>query len=1093
MTLRPMPPLDVEGVLARLKGFQRAAVETAFERLYTASDSTRRFLVADEVGLGKTLIARGIVARAIEHLRDTVKRIDIVYLCSNARIARQNVRRLNPFPGVGFAQADRITMLPVTLSELTRNRLNFVAFTPGTSLDLKSSEGQRRERALLYWLLRELWPVRGQGAKNLFQGGITRRDRWLEFLEGFPEENPISRELTSSFHETLRRTDARQRADGEQGLADRFYSLCDRCARYKRKWPDDLRADRRGFIGELRALLARACVDQLEPNLVILDEFQRFKHLLDPEGGGDAAQLAQAFFEWQNDEAEARVLLLSATPYKMYTLAHEEEEDDHYADFLRTVDFLEPDAVRGRGFRSHLEEYRRELYRLAEGGGGRLPGLKRAIESSLRRVMSRTERIGVVGARDGMLRAIPPCHVTLTKRDVCDFVHLQGIADLLEQPNVVEFWKSAPYLLNFMEEYRLKKELVKRLDDPRKSRELSDRLACSDELLLEPSRLKAYGGIDPANPRLRALLTDVLQGELWRCLWLPPSLPSYQLEGPFAQAAKRPGGATKRLVFSAWAVVPKTIAALLSYEVERRVFCAMDDAPVNTPEARKRRTALLRFGRAEGRLTGMPVLGLVYPSIVLAKAGDLVGQRLTSNGTASLGAAVDAVARMIAPRLQSATEQLGVPVDGPEDESWYWRAPLVLDRLHDAVSSEGWWGSEDLASSWAAGASHDEDDAGGDLWDEHVTEAREAATLLGRADIGRPPADLAHVLAYLAIAGPANAALRALCRALPDGEIDSRELRLAAGRIAWASRSLFNRPEAMAILRAADREVPYWRRVLEYSAEGDLDAVLAEHVHVVRELHGLFDLPAGEAAQELAAVVAASLSIRASRQEYQSVRVHAREGWSELQRERNLRGFFAMRFSTEKSDDDDAGQRADVVRDAFNSPFWPFVLATTSVGQEGLDFHAWCHAVVHWNLPANPVDLEQREGRVHRFKGHAIRKNVARAHGSDELAEPSRDPWKGVFDRAREASGDQAGGLIPYWLYELEDGAYIERHVPVLPLSKDELRLEALRRSLAVYRMVFGQPRQDDLLAYLIERVPEKVIRARLDELRIDLQPIARS
>ena len=31
------------------------------------------------------------------------------------------------------------------------------------------------------------------------------------------------------------------------------------------------------------------------------------------------------------------------------------------------------------------------------------------------------------------------------------------------------------------------------------------------------------------------------------------------------------------------------------------------------------------------------------------------------------------------------------------------------------------------------------------------------------------------------------------------------------------------------------------------------------------------------------------------------------------------------------------------IRAAFNSPFWPFVLATTSIGQEGIDFHWWCH------------------------------------------------------------------------------------------------------------------------------------------------------
>jgi hypothetical protein len=47
-------------------------------------------------------------------------------------------------------------------------------------------------------------------------------------------------------------------------------------------------------------------------------------------------------------------------------------------------------------------------------------------------------------------------------------------------------------------------------------------------------------------------------------------------------------------------------------------------------------------------------------------------------------------------------------------------------------------------------------------------------------------------------------------------------------------------------------------------------------------------------------------------------------------------------------------QRALCVRRS-NSPLWPFVLATTSVGQEGLDFQQHCHAVVHWNLPSNPV------------------------------------------------------------------------------------------------------------------------------------------
>lgn len=57
---------DAAPVLARLKPFQRATVEHVFERLFGTDDPTDRFLVADEVGLGKTMIARGVVAKLLE-------------------------------------------------------------------------------------------------------------------------------------------------------------------------------------------------------------------------------------------------------------------------------------------------------------------------------------------------------------------------------------------------------------------------------------------------------------------------------------------------------------------------------------------------------------------------------------------------------------------------------------------------------------------------------------------------------------------------------------------------------------------------------------------------------------------------------------------------------------------------------------------------------------------------------------------------------------------------------------------------------------------------------------------------------------------
>jgi superfamily II DNA or RNA helicase len=109
---------DVEATLGQLKDFQRRTVAHAFRRLYLDTDSSHRFLVADEVGLGKTLVAKGIIAKAIDHLWDSVDRIDVIYVCSNADIARQNVNRLDVMGRGSFSKATRLTMLPLELSGL---------------------------------------------------------------------------------------------------------------------------------------------------------------------------------------------------------------------------------------------------------------------------------------------------------------------------------------------------------------------------------------------------------------------------------------------------------------------------------------------------------------------------------------------------------------------------------------------------------------------------------------------------------------------------------------------------------------------------------------------------------------------------------------------------------------------------------------------------------------------------------------------------------------------------------------------------------------------------------------------------------------
>ena len=92
------------------------------------------------------------------------------------------------------------------------------------------------------------------------------------------------------------------------------------------------------------------------------------------DGDDDPSRLAQQLFEYADEKVDSRVrvLLLSATPYKMYMLRHQMDEDDHYADIRRTVSFLEPEETRIRAFEADLGAYRRELYRLGTGDGGEI-------------------------------------------------------------------------------------------------------------------------------------------------------------------------------------------------------------------------------------------------------------------------------------------------------------------------------------------------------------------------------------------------------------------------------------------------------------------------------------------------------------------------------------------------------------------------------------------------------------------------------------------------------------------------------------------------------------------------------------------------
>ena len=286
-----------------------------------------------------------------------------------------------------------------------------------------------------------------------------------------------------------------------------------------------------------------------------------------------------------------------------------------------------------------------------------------------------------------------------------------------------------------------------------------------------------------------------------------------------------------------------------------------------------------------------------------------------------------------------------------------------------------------------------------DAYPGHIDELCRVAQS-GRVS-GTVPDQALELLIDLALGSPAICALRALRRVAPELAWDDPVLLTEASRISWGFRTLYNQRETVALLRRESGE-RYWHGVIRRAAHDNLQAVLDEYIHCLVEAEGLSGAPPHDRVRGLAKAVHAVLSLRPSQIEVHDPQV--RNGKVEIG-SFTLRGRFAMRLADYR-DEEGTVERFSSVRDALNSPFRPFVLATTSIGQEGLDFHPYCHGIYHWNLPRNPVDLEQREGRIHRYKSHAVRLNLATAQAA-AVRSPGialGDPWATMFAAARAAS-----------------------------------------------------------------------------------------
>ncbi|WAJ28418.1 C-terminal helicase domain-containing protein [Antarcticirhabdus aurantiaca] len=983
---------------ATAKEFQAATVRAAVAAL-RREDGTRRFLIADEVGLGKTLVARDVVAALTARRR---KPLVVFYVTSGSKVGDQNKRDLLAFlpekeRRACLSKADRLGLIPFTKSP--QGKVHLYAFSPETSFpaaDSRSSPGRAVERAFLSKLLASCLPkVHRSLGTTFFQLSATKR--WPDALKAADTamRQGVGR-LPHAFRKALEAEFAPM--DVREAVA------ASKCRPY-------------ALIARLRRALAEASLAANPPDLVILDEFQRYRRLLAPTQEDRIA--ARLLGSNASRTGRPAALLLSATPYRSYAERWEVgPQAQPHREFFDVVSFLGGEAA-GVATASAFERFGEQLQvlgRLAPGDDhtkqlAEASATKAQLEALLRPYMSRTER---VVRDDGEDRLAEGSGTSLEGVDLDVYRHFAERVDERFRSSAMAYWLSVPLPAQALgQSYRISRNV-----------RFASRAAIPK---LVSGRLYSPPVAGWGSAKLRRL-HEIADPNSLALPWVSPSLSWWQPAGPWKGAT-----AGKLLVFSRFRATPSALASLTSLEVERRLLG-------RSAESYRKAWNGRRLQPKRGRAA---TVALFHPSPFL------IGETDVLDASARTRRQVQAVVRR---QLVRALGSLGITVGGEVrgDDRRHrpgWEIIAAIDRAagHRTAVERAWrpLGDRDKALEM--------------LLAEHAR-ARPLTWISRR--------ELEDLLA-MAVSGPAVALGRALRRHHPD-VLDNGLPALT--RLCWSGlRTYLDNPVFWARLGDGTPTETLQRAVLD----GCFEAVMDEH---------FWTRSAKKAGEELADDLLQAFDAQVGWFTFRSlhdategvrVRCHAAVPFGGIEAEP----------ADGKLTPGDRPHRSEGIRSAFNTPFWPHVLATTSVGQEGLDFHTWCDRIGHWDLCSSPVDLEQREGRIQRFGGLVVRRRLGteltfRAGGGGP---PGRSPWKSVAIEAERRFGDDSG-LSPWWTLP---GAHIGRHLFALPRSRDVQRFARLCRQRSLYRLALGQPRQEELVEMLGAKDP-KVI-AELARLALDL------
>lgn len=1100
--------IKIAKTLKGLKDFQSATVDYVYDQFY--KHNRNKFLVADEVGLGKTIVAKGLLAMAYKNFKSTSnnKTFNAIYICSNQSLARQNLKKLNFLEDKDVIENPLTRLTYLALKRKSSNSgFKIDSLTPGTSLHLTNSAGVVDERGIIYSLLTYFsvfierknglkWILRGTSSfenwQNIYRNYVNNRDAIHPKLFQKFRQNLMNTEVTQNDLPKCFETINRKEPISLWHILIKLCEIIDGRNEHLYNFKTEI-------VRKLRHTLIHSCLEYLDADIFILDEFQRYNELIkdyDDENISPTIELAKAVFSIPN----TKILMLSATPFKPYTKNFEEiSGEDHYKEFKNVLKFLIND--KNEEYWKEMEEDRRELFNILRQPKVALNNhkatvvYKTRIESKLKESIVRTERVIVSDDKDNLIKNITQTPYKIIERDILDFVELDEINKHLKSktrdflPSPIEYSKSGPFTMSFLDNYNIKEKLKAKLGDLEFQKVLrKNSLTFIDlkEINSFKSLLDKSGNIP--NAKLRSLFETTINKELWLLLWIAPSIYYYEPNGVYSRIKN----SSKVLIFSSWVFVPRMISAILSYESERLTIGNPDTITEQETydrrhyflEKEEKRTPIAQFNFNFDKIKNVPLslsnFTLIYPSISLSNLYNPKSNLKDKKNLADILTHIQDEIKILFEKHNLKKYE----TSNGEPDKWYWALPILLDLYNNTYrkniskwleSSSEIFITEDEIEEDNQEEKANRDTSGKEKYFEYLSEIFKNPRKIG---LGQVPDDLFRFAALMVLGSPAIAAYRSLSFYFRHG-FDEIQLLNSAYKIADAFVKLFNKPESICIVRLESKEeIIYWQKVLNYCINGNIQSLLDEYIYLLNDCENITK------PTDIAVNIRDVMGIRA-------VPLSVDDAESLIQKKKHtMRCHFAVDYGNQEVQTSSGADRMVNLRQSFNSPFRPFILSSTSIGQEGLDFHYYCRKIFHWNLPNNPVDLEQREGRINRYKGLVIRQNIVTKY-LNKLETSDNCIWTNLFKIARQQEGNNKCELIPYWITNANDEIKIERFVPLLPFSKDLEKYKIIEKSLAFYRLTFGQPRQEELLnAIMNENLTESELEILRNEYMINLCPL---